>query len=63
MPILPATGSQITFTNVRKGYSNITPSAGSNVSLRGTLGGHIGISTGSVSLSSTFGGRTVPYST
>jgi len=63
MPILPATGSQITFTNVRKGYSNSTPGAGSNIYLRGTLGGHIGINSGAVSLSGTFGGRTVPYNT
>ena len=37
MAILPATGSAITFTNVRKGYGNTTPGAGSNVALRGTL--------------------------
>lgn len=63
MAILPATGSAITFTNVRKGYSNSTPGGGSNISLRGTLGGHLGISSGSVSLSSTFGGKTTPYAT
>ena len=63
MAILPATGSAITFTNVRKGYSNSAPGAGSNISLRGTLGGHLGIASGSVSLSSTFGGRTTPYAT
>lgn len=61
MPTLPATGSAITFTNVRKGYNNITPGAGSNVQLRGVLGANIGVSTGSISLSSSFGGRTVPY--
>jgi hypothetical protein len=57
MAILPATGSAITFGNVKRGYSNTT---GSNVSLRGTLGGYLGIG-GSVSLSSSFGGRTTPY--
>jgi hypothetical protein len=61
MAILPATGSAITFTNVRKGYSNSAPGAGANINLRGTLGGYIGISSGSISLSSNFGGRTTPY--
>lgn len=59
MAILPATGSAITFSNVKKGYSN---SAGT-ASLRGTLGAYLSISTGAVSLSSTFGGRTTPYAT
>lgn len=63
MAILPATGSAITFTNVRKGYGNTTPGAGANVSLRGTLGAYVGISTGAISLSSNFGGRTTPYDT
>jgi hypothetical protein len=62
MAILPATGSAMTFKRVRKGYSNVTAGAGSNVALRGTLGASIGITTGAVSLSSTFGGRTTPYS-
>ncbi len=63
MAILPATGSAITFTNVRKGYGNVTPGAGSNVALRATLGGYVGISSGAISLSSNFGGRTTPYNT
>ena len=63
MAILPATGSAITFTNVRRGYGNTTPAAGANVALRGTLGAHIGVSTGAVSLSTNFGGRTTPYTT
>jgi hypothetical protein len=61
MAILPATGSAITFTNVRKGYSNSTPGAGANISLRGTLGGYVGVASGAISLSSKFGGRTTPY--
>lgn len=61
MAILPATGSAITFTNVRKGYGNSTPTAGSNIALRGTLGAYIGRTTGSVSLSANFGGRTTPF--
>jgi hypothetical protein len=63
MAILPATGSAMTFTNVKKGYSNAAPGAGSNTALRGTLGAYISISTGAVSLSSTFGGRSTPYAT
>lgn len=63
MAILPATGSAVTFTNVKKGYSNAAPGAGSNVALRGTLGAYISISTGAVSLSSSFGGRVTPYAT
>ena len=58
MAILPATGSSISFGNVRRGYTNAT---GSNLGLRSTLGTHVGISTGAVGLSSTFGGRTTPY--
>jgi hypothetical protein len=58
MAILPATGSQITFSNVKRGYSN---SLGSNISLRSLLGAYVGVSSGAVSLSSTFGGRRVPY--
>lgn len=61
MAVLPATGSAITFTNVRKGFANVTPTAGSNVALRGTLGASIGVSTGSISLSARFGGRTTPF--
>ena len=60
MAILPATGSSISFGNVKRGYTNTT---GSNVSLRGTLGSYLGIGSGSVSLSSRFGGRTTPYNT
>lgn len=61
MAILPATGSAMTMGRVRKGYSNVAVAGGQNISLRGTLGGHLGISTGSVGLSSTFGQRTTPY--
>jgi hypothetical protein len=61
MAILPATGSAITFGRVRKGFANVQAASGQNISLRGTLGGHIGISSGSVSLSARFGGRTTPH--
>ena len=63
MAILPATGSAMTFTNVKKGYSNAAPGGGSNVALRGTLGAYLSISSGAVSLSSTFGGRSTPHAT
>lgn len=59
MAILPATGSAISFGNVSRGYTNtLLP----NLSLRATLGGYLGIG-GSVSLSSSFGGRTTPFNT
>jgi hypothetical protein len=61
MAILPATGSAITFGRVKKGYSNSAAGAGQNIALRGTLAAYLGISTGSISLSSQFGGRTTPY--
>ncbi len=47
---------------VRKAYTNITPGAGQNITLSGTLGGLIGQSAGTqISLSSRFGGQTTPY--
>jgi hypothetical protein len=61
MPLLPATGTEITFTNVKRSYTNAGTVAGGNYTLRGTLGGYVGISSGSITLSSTFGGRTTPY--
>ena len=62
MPIaIPSTGSSIRMGGVYKAYTNITASAGSNVSLRATLGSYLGVSSGTITLSSTFGGRTGPY--
>ena len=62
MALLPATGSEITMGKVRKGYSNTTATAGSNLTLSGTLGPYKGQSPGTqISLSSTFGGATTPY--
>lgn len=61
MAILPATGSAMTMGRVKKGYSNVAAAGGQNIALRGTLGAYLGVSTGSVSLSSLFGGRTTPY--
>lgn len=61
MAVLPATGTEIVMGRVRKAYNNVAPAAGQNISLRGTLGGFIGQASGAITLSSTFGGRTIPY--
>jgi len=45
---------------VYRAYTNITATAGTNVQLRATLGAQIGITTGTISLSSSFGGRINP---
>lgn len=61
MPILPATGTTISAGRTYTAYTNISPGAGSNVQLRATLGPYIGITTGAISLSASFGGQTTPY--
>jgi len=62
MPLLPATGSEMTMGTVYKAYTNTTPTTGSNVSLSATLGPLKGVSAGTqISMSSTFGGATTPY--
>lgn len=61
MALLPATGTEIVMGRVKKAYSNVAAAAGQNISLRGTLGGYVGQSSGAITLSSTFGGRTIPY--
>jgi hypothetical protein len=61
---IPNTGSTITMGKVYNAYyvsGGGTPAPGTNVGLRATLGAAIGISSGSITLSSTFGGRTGPY--
>ena len=61
---IPNTGSTIKMGAVYNAYyvsGGGVPAAGTNIKLRATLGSAIGISSGSVSLSSTFGGRTGPY--
>ena len=58
---IPNTGTTIAMGKVYHAYFNVTPSPGTNVSLRATLGGQIGIASGSITLSATFGGRTGPY--
>lgn len=44
-------------------YSNVTPTAGSNIKLSATLGASYGGKTAGtqISFSSTFGGKTTPY--
>lgn len=61
MPLLPATGSEITMGRVNAAYNN--QAAGTvAVSLNATLGPKKGIAAGAqTSLSSTFGGATTPY--
>jgi hypothetical protein len=62
MPLLPATGSEMTMGRVYKAYTNTTASAGANISLSATLGPYKGVAAGNqISMSSTFGGATTPY--
>jgi hypothetical protein len=61
MAILPATGSAIVMGNVYRQYYNATATGGTNVALRSTLGSRISITSGAISFSSNFGGRTTPY--
>lgn len=62
MAVLPATGTEIVMGRVKQAYSNVAAAGGQNISLSGTLGGYIGQSAGTqITLSSTFGGRTIPY--
>lgn len=62
MPLLPATGSEITMGRVRQAYTNTAPAANANISLSATLGPYKGVSAGTqISLSSVFGGATSPF--
>ena len=58
---IPNTGSTIRMGGVYRAYFGSAPAANSNVRLRATLGAQIGITTGQIRLSSSFGGRTGPY--
>lgn len=58
---IPNTGSTIRMGGVYNAYYGSYPTAGTNVSLRATLGSQIGITTGPISLSSAFGGQTGPF--
>lgn len=61
--VLPATGSAITMGRVYTAYTNTTPTAGTNVRLSATLGASYGgkVAGAQISFSSTFGGKTAPF--
>ncbi len=61
--VLPATGSAITMGRVYTAYTNATPTAGTNVRLSATLGASYGgkVAGAQISFSSTFGGKTAPF--
>ena len=62
MAVLPATGTEIVMGRVRKAYNNVAPAASQNISLSGTLGAFVGQGAGTqITLSSRFGGQTIPY--
>lgn len=65
MGLIPATGSAIAMGKVYTAYTNAAyPTAGgTNVRLSATLGASYGgkVAGTQISLSSTFGGRTTPY--
>lgn len=53
---LPATGSTITMSQIRNYFGgSFTP-----ISLRSNLGAYLGITTGTITMSSTFGGYYFP---
>ena len=61
---IPNTGSTIAMGKVYNAYyvaAGGIPAVGTNIGLRATLGSKIGITTGAITLSSSFGGRTGPY--
>ena len=59
---IPATGSTIRMGGVYHAYYNVTPTAGTNVTLSASLGTKIGLGAGTiVRLSTSFGGRTGTY--
>jgi hypothetical protein len=63
MAILPATGSAIKMGGVYQAYTNTAPSAGLNIRLSATLGANYGGKSAgaTIAFSSTFGGKTTPY--
>lgn len=48
---------------VNQAYTNVAPTAGANINLSATLGANYGgkAAGSQISLSSTFGGKTAPY--
>lgn len=63
MSVLPATGSAIKMGGVKQAYTNAAPGAGQNIKLSATLGALYGgkIAGAVIAFSSTFGGKTAPY--
>lgn len=63
MALLPDTGVAITMGRVYTSYTNSAPTAGSNIRLSATLGANYGGKSAgtTISFSSTFGGKTTPY--
>jgi hypothetical protein len=70
MAVLPATGSAISMGRVQQAYNNVTAGTGAsatagstNVRLSASLGVAYGgkVAGASISFSSTFGGKTTPY--
>jgi hypothetical protein len=60
----PATGSTKSMGRIRRGFvASGSHYATGGFTLRGTLGGYLGITSGAVSISSTFGGYYSPNST
>lgn len=61
--VLPATGSAIKMGGVKLAYTNVAPATGQNIALSATLGASYGgkVSGSQISFSSTFGGKTAPY--
>jgi hypothetical protein len=74
MATLPATGAALSFGQINRSFTNIAPntagdapSGGQNIKLSSVLGNRatytIGQTVGTtISLSTTFGGKTTPYS-
>jgi hypothetical protein len=56
MGLIPASGSAISMGRVRNAYGL----GGGQVALRGNEGAAVGVSSGAVPLSTTFGGKTTP---
>lgn len=61
--VLPATGSAIKMGGVKLAYTNVAPATGQNIALSATLGASYGgkVAGAQISFSSTFGGKTAPY--
>ena len=63
MATLPASGATIAMGQVYTAYTNLAHTTGTNIKLSETLGANYGGKTAGtqISFSSTFGGKTTPY--